>query len=124
MGGLPYTAADVPDPMPGLADNGGPHAPSFDELNAVTQSGRRRMVRKDRWKLVADELGSVRLYDLETDPRELRDLAREAGHADVLVDLLTELASWMMRAEDPLPVPERGYPLKRDARNHRAPYRA
>jgi arylsulfatase A-like enzyme len=123
MGGLPYTADDVPDPMPGLQDNGGRHAPSFDELNAVTQSGRRRMVRKDRWKIVADELGSVRLYDLETDPRELRDLTGEAGHAEVLVDLLTELASWMMRAEDPLPVPERGYQLKTDPRNHRAPYR-
>ncbi|WP_082764178.1 sulfatase-like hydrolase/transferase [Frondihabitans sp. PAMC 28766] len=120
MGGLPYEADDVlPDPMPGLFRDGPGGAPRFDELNAVTQGGRRRKIRAGRWTLQVDVLGVCHLYDLEADPAELvdrwddgTDEAKGAARA-----LLAALAVWQMRAEDPLPTTPGGYLLKRDPRN-------
>lgn len=121
MGGLPYADADVPAPMPGLGAADDEY--DFDELNAVTQSGQRRMVRASEWKLVADNLGVMQLYHLPSDPYETRNLWDEPSGAGVRDRMLQELVQWMLRAEDPLPVPTRGYARKRDRRNYRTPYR-
>lgn len=108
VGGRAYTAADVPEPLPGLGVPDGPY--DFDELNAVTQGGSRRMVRKGDWKLVLDAAGAGQLYDLRDDPFELRDLWCAPEHLAVRCDLLVDLARWTMTAEDPLPIPDEGYP--------------
>lgn len=42
------------------------------------------------------------LYDLDTDPLELTNLAADPAHADVLDRLQTDLDSWMRRVDDPL----------------------
>ena len=42
------------------------------------------------------------LYDLDTDPLELTNLAADPAHADVLDRLQTDLHSWMRRVDDPL----------------------
>jgi arylsulfatase A-like enzyme len=44
----------------------------------------------------------VQLYDLQADPLEQRDLAKEAEQAEVTRDLLTRLHRWMMETRDPL----------------------
>lgn len=120
MGGLPYDEGDaLPEPMPGLFRDGPGGAPRFDELNAVTQSGRRRKIRAGRWTLQVDVLGNCRLYDLDADPAELVDRWDDgtAESAAAALDLLRELAVWQMRAEDPLPVVPGGYRQKTDPRN-------
>lgn len=120
MGGLPYTKDDpLPDPLPGVFRDGPGGAPRFDELNAVTQSGRRRKIRCGRWSLQVDMLGSCRLYDLQNDPAETIDRFRDGSSeaAEAAVDLLNELALWQMRGEDPLPDVPGGYAMKQDPRN-------
>ena len=72
-----------------------------------------RMVRKGDWKLQADMMGSVYLYNLKEDPRELNDLADDPAHAAIKAELLTALTTVMLRACDPLPVPHHRYRLKR-----------
>lgn len=120
IGGLPYADGDVPSTLPGL---GGPDdGYDFDELNAVTQSGQRRMVRAGDWKLVVDNVGDGQLYHLPSDPYEVTNLWHDERHAAVRARLLHELTQWMLRAEDPLPVPPGGYRRKWDRRNYRAPY--
>jgi len=113
MGGVSYQPQDVPEQLPGVFFEGPPGSPRFDELNAVTQSGRRRMVRSGRWKLFVDQQTGARLYDVAEDPLELRDRWAEPGLDEVRTSLLVQLARWQMRAEDPLPVPARGYPVVR-----------
>lgn len=120
MGGLPYDDTDaLPDPMPGLFLDGPGGAPRFDELNAVTQGGRRRKVRAGRWSMQVDMLGACRLYDLVADPAELVDRwdDEDPDAAAARVALLRHLAVWQMRVEDPLPEVPRGYAQKRDPRN-------
>lgn len=121
IGGLPYTPSDVGQPLPGLGGADG--WSNFDELNEVTMSGQLRAVSCDEWKLVSDVLGENRLYHLPTDPGEMRDLSGQTRHTEVHARLLRELNAWMIRAEDPLPVPAEGYPRKRDPRNYVSPYR-
>jgi arylsulfatase A-like enzyme len=60
-------------------------------------------VRKGRWKLFASvDLGSVQLYDLDTDPGEQQDLALRFPEA--VRDLTAELRRWRERVPyRPLP---------------------
>ncbi|MFC5835913.1 sulfatase-like hydrolase/transferase [Nonomuraea insulae] len=122
FGGLPYEQDDVPSPMPGLFTDGPGGAARFDELNAVTQGGRRRMVRSGDWTLHAGITGDFRLHDLRSDPLELVNRWADPSAAEARTELLARLAVWQMRAEDPLPVVPGGYQGKRDPRNYLAPY--
>lgn len=45
------------------------------------------------------------LYDLQSDPWEIRDLAADPAHADTLQRLRSQLGSWMARYDDPVPRP-------------------
>ncbi|MFE6970955.1 sulfatase-like hydrolase/transferase [Isoptericola sp. NPDC057653] len=122
MGGLPYEAHDVPDPMPGLIHDGPGGAPRWDELNAVTQSGRRRKVRSGDWTLLAEMTGRFRMYNLVEDPDELHDRWDDPDLHQIRSTLLEALAVWQMRAEDPLPDVPNGYVRKVDERGYLAPY--
>ncbi|MGN6324404.1 sulfatase family protein [Pseudolysinimonas sp.] len=121
MGGLPYGPDDVPSPQPGLLDDAPDGSLRFDELNAVTQSGRRRKIRMGDWTLDVDLTGGPRLHHLPSDPLELVDRWDDPDAAEARVALLARLAVWQMRAEDPLPPVPTGYPQKTDPRNYVAP---
>ena len=45
------------------------------------------------------------LYDLESDPWEIRNVAANAENARVVSEMRTLLADWMIRTEDFRPVP-------------------
>jgi arylsulfatase A-like enzyme len=110
-GGLPYQ----PEERPAL------HFPyegrRFDELNTVTQSGKTKMLRSGRWKLVFDAWGHGELYDLENDPAELRDLYADPWTATIRSSLLEELLRWAILTDDDLP--QAAYAPKRAPHNWR-----
>ncbi len=111
IGGERFTIAELEgDTLPGLPTTDDVvGAPSFDELNAVTQAGRMRMVRVGDWKLVADSSGSVALFNVADDPSEIADLAGKAEHRDRVASLLRVLTRWLILTEDELPLPANGY---------------
>ena len=45
------------------------------------------------------------LYDLESDPWELHNVAADAGNAGVVSEMRALLMDWMVRTEDFHPVP-------------------
>ncbi len=75
-----------------------------------------RMLRRRRWKLDFDMEGRGKLYDLETDPLELRNLYGSAGTAAVEREMLAELLAWSLRAPDPSPLPNLRCRIKVDPR--------
>jgi len=96
-GGISYDEHDRPElhfPYDGS---------TFDELNSVTQSGGERMLVSGQHKLVVDDRGRRRLFDLRADPAELVDLSDDAAHHDVLDALQAGLLRWMIRVADDLP---------------------
>jgi arylsulfatase A-like enzyme len=62
-----------------------------------------RMVRTERWKYVRYARYGDELYDLATDPGELRNRARESDAAPDRLRLERELDGWMRRTHDPFP---------------------
>ena len=91
---------------------------SFDGLNPWTQSGSLRMVRKGDWKLAMDNNGRGELYNLEADPSEINNLFGNKKYISEQLDFLKELLTWNIRLQDPLPVPRRQYPFKRNPYNY------
>ena len=91
---------------------------SFDGLNPWTQSGSLRMVRKGDWKLAMDNNGRGELYNLKADPSEINNLFGNKKYISEQLDLLKELLTWNIRLQDPLPVPRRQYPFKRNPYNY------
>lgn len=90
----------------------------FDELNTWTQSGTLRMVRKDDWKLVMDNYGRGELYNLKTDPSEIKNLYNNKKYASRQMEMLEELVTWELRLQDPLSVPRHRYYFKRNPYNY------
>ena len=74
-----------------------------DEKNSKALSGRSRIA-ADGWKLNLYHDDAPELFDLNTDPGELRNLARERIHADRIRRLAEELSDWQIRTSDTLPL--------------------
>ncbi|MDY0169254.1 MAG: sulfatase-like hydrolase/transferase [Thermoguttaceae bacterium] len=54
-----------------------------------------RMIRTDRWKLIHyPQIGKWQLFDLETDPHEIHNLADDPTHAATLTELRAKLEAW------------------------------
>ncbi len=121
FGGLNYDSTDKLDF--GHASISGPPGavPSFDELNSYTQSGYMKMVRMGDWKLAFDVMGNGELYNLASDPHELRNLFGDTSVAAEQGRLLVELLRWTIRTQDNLPTSR--YQAKWAERNWYAPYR-
>jgi arylsulfatase A-like enzyme len=98
VGGLDYAEDDLPPRGTSVGDS------RYRELNAMTLSGRLKLVRLGEWKLIVDTLGQGQLYHLPTDPAELRDRYDDPACRDVRRQLTEELVRWMIRTEDDLPL--------------------
>ncbi len=61
-----------------------------------------RMVRDRRWKYVWNPTALDELYDLDTDPGELTNLATSSEHRGELARLRGRLVAWMEQIGDPL----------------------
>ena len=66
-----------------------------------------RMLRTERYKYVAFSVGKnpEQLFDLETDPGEVTNLALEPAFSDHLQGHRTILARWLEQASDPFALP-------------------
>jgi len=66
-----------------------------------------RMIRNDRYKLIRYEVDgkqTIQLFDLDQDPNEMVNLSNSAAHAEIMTDLLHQLAIMQSDAEDPIAV--------------------
>ncbi len=61
-----------------------------------------RMVRDRRWKYIWNATAEDELYDLETDPGELYNLALDQTYRSVLKHLRQRLVAWMETTSDRL----------------------
>lgn len=69
-----------------------------------------RMVRTERWKLISySHLNRAQLFDLANDPHELKDLASDPRHQDLVLDLRRKLNDWFAPRIEPYksPIPQR-----------------
>jgi arylsulfatase A-like enzyme len=127
FGGLYYDGSDEPPYSvgefhgPASYQVPGQHK-TFDELNSVTQSGYMKMLRKGNWKLIYDMMGYGQLYNLSSDPSELKNLFGDPSVASEQMQLLAELLMWNIRTQDSLPT---GIYQTKWAKNHNwyTPYR-
>jgi len=91
----------------------------IETLWAREAEGRRKMVRTPEWKYVIDPMargatlssgsdggpGDVdELYDFTKDPWELKNVTHLPEHDDVISEMRSLLAGWMIDTEDPYPV--------------------
>jgi len=119
FGGDYYGWDDTLDP----ADDGRTDSPdgvawgTYDCLNSWTQCGQLRMVRKADWKLTWDMAGNGKLYNLANDPVEIHNLFGEPAYATIQQELMAEMLTWLVKTQDPLPLPRKRYVMKR-ARDH------
>jgi N-acetylglucosamine-6-sulfatase len=62
-----------------------------------------KSIRTDRYKLILSiqPKDKAELYDLRTDPQEMRNLAADPAHKDLLTDLKRRLLATMKELEDP-----------------------
>ena len=64
---------------------------------------RQRAVRTERWKLIrTPQAGAVQLFDVKSDPWEMRNLAANPKHASTLAHLDAQLRELMREMSDPL----------------------
>lgn len=81
------------------------------------------MLRKGDWKLEFDMQGKGQLYNLAKDPAELKNLYEDREFAEIRQQMLSDLTAWILRVQDPLPLPRNRYIMKTDHRNYWSPYR-
>jgi choline-sulfatase len=83
---------------------GGPEDPDaavLGEYLAEIALGPMVMIRRGRWKLVHTASDPDQLFDVEDDPLELRNLAADPAHADLVRELREEVAArWDLDAID------------------------
>jgi arylsulfatase len=74
--------------------------------------GRVKMLRNRRWKYCYYLDGQQELYDMETDPQEMNNLASNPQYQELIHGFWRELLNWTIATEDTLPA----WPLERPAR--------
>ena len=76
---------------------------------------RTTMIRSLNHKLIRRTAGQDELYDLENDPRELKNLIDDPGMQETKSDLESAMLDWFMRTSDTVPMggDPRGFPLEK-----------
>ena len=65
---------------------------------------RQRAVRTSRWKLIrTPDEKQIQLFDMKSDPWEMRNLAADPEHAPIVAMLDTQLRELMRELQDPMP---------------------
>lgn len=60
-----------------------------------------RMVRTEKWKLIRyPKIGKNQLFDISSDPHELKDLSADPAYADLLTELVARLTEWQKSVGD------------------------
>jgi arylsulfatase A-like enzyme len=96
------------DDLPRLAEMAGAQSgqQSPPLLRWREAEGRPKMVRAGRYKYIYDPMDETdELYDLEADPWELTNVAREPTHAAARRELRDRLLEWSIRTEGGRPTP-------------------
>ena len=60
-----------------------------------------KMVRTRQWKYIYYPEGFSELYDLQTDPGEMTNLANDAGHREQVYEMKDRLLHWLTTADEP-----------------------
>ena len=117
-----YKGAIKDKPMSRMYSKDGVRRGSYNGANSWTQSGTMRMVRKGDWKLIFDMMGQGQLYNLVNDPAELNNVYGKENYAKIQQKLITELLTWVLRAQDPIPLPEKKYNYNQHPNNFWTPH--
>ena len=80
--------------------------PMADQLGVSARDARLFMLYDGRWKYVHAEGFRPMLFDLATDPQELRDLGGDPEQAGVIATMEARLAAWARRPSQRTTVPE------------------
>jgi arylsulfatase A-like enzyme len=72
-----------------------------EQIAAATRERIRAIVTRDGWKFCRNGLGTHELYDLNTDPQELHNLAGNAAQQDRIADLQQRITAWQGSVSDP-----------------------
>ena len=104
LAGCPVPGYMDARPLPGMGLPG--EAPRERVVGALRNGW---MIRDGRWKLCKYAGGGVHLFDLEEDPTEQRNRARDKSCSDVYQRLDGELTGAVMRAIDEADFPQRVY---------------
>ncbi len=101
-----WAGADVPEAVEGrgLVPLIQGRKPAWRDTLGAAYKRCQRMIRDERFKMMwYPEAQKFQLFDLATDPYELRDLADDRAHADRLATMKKLLAEWQERFDDPVP---------------------
>jgi arylsulfatase A-like enzyme len=110
---LELVGAEVPSHLQGRSRAGALHDPkSWKREDIVVewhgeddnQEDGRSLVAADGWKLNLYRGNTPELYDLNTDPGELRNLVRSATHADRVKRMTEQLRAWQGQHADSIPL--------------------
>ena len=64
-----------------------------------------RSIRTDRWKLIRyPQINLTQLFDLQNDPDELENLARQPEQAEQVLEMTKQLVALQQTLDDPLPL--------------------
>jgi arylsulfatase A-like enzyme len=81
---------------PGMEKFGTP-----EQIGAAQDERIRTVVSRDNWKFNRNSLGVHELYDLNADPLERRNLARDPAQEDRVADLQARITDWQKSVNDP-----------------------
>jgi hypothetical protein len=88
------------------ADGHPPRSIGEAEVNRSMGEPLRTVISADRWKLNLYEQGQHELYDLNTDPHEMKNLIDTPIHQDRIRNLTDRIRRWQMQTGDTVPLPE------------------
>ena len=74
-------------------------------INRMVTAPWRSVVTSDRWKLNLSAADQCELYDLNTDPHEMRNLFDEPDHRDRVREMAARVRVWMHEVGDMTPLP-------------------
>lgn len=108
------TVGEVPDTFVGQNLTGNARREDAFIQYSGTQQGRcdQRYLRTVRWKYIYCPTSEDELYDLDSDPGELRNLIDEPVHAATLQALRERMMHWMAQTRDPLTGPLWTWPTR------------